>query len=109
MNKNIIAAAVAIALVTGMGIANAQTTTTTTTWSNDHGQVLQSYSTTQKYTPINDPAIVVNEGVVLPGTVEIHPLPPTIMVDQPNRYSYTIINQKPVVVERESRRVVRVW
>lgn len=109
MKKTIMAAAFAAALASSMGIANAQTATTTTTWSNEYGQVMQTYSTSQKYAPINDPALVVNEGVVLPGTVQVHPLPPTITIDQPNRYSYTIINQKPVVVDRETRRVIRVW
>ena len=33
----------------------------------------------------------------------------SMKVENPDRYSYTIINNKPMVVERSSRRVVHIW
>ncbi len=104
-----------LALVTalfaaGAGLASAQTTTTTTTtWSNDQGSVIREYSTTNKYSPIVDPTLKTDVGTTLPGTVTLYPLPDTIKVAEPDRYSYTIINQQPVVVERTTRKVVHTW
>lgn len=94
-------------LLAGAGIAGAQTTTTTTTWTNDQGTVLREYSTSQHYP--SSPATGVVVGSTLPGTVTVYPLPGTIKVQTPERYNYAIINNNPVVVERENRRVVHVW
>jgi cystathionine beta-lyase/cystathionine gamma-synthase len=38
-----------------------------------------------------------------------YPLPETIKVTEPTRYSYVIINDHPVVVEKTTRRVVHTW
>jgi hypothetical protein len=110
MKKSLLSIVTASVMLAGVGLASAQTTaTTTTTWTDSYGNTIREYSTTQKVKPIEDKSINVTVGGVLPGTVEIHPLPPTIKVDKPEMYSYTIINNKPVVVERASRRVVHVW
>jgi hypothetical protein len=45
----------------------------------------------------------------LPSTVQLYPLPETMQIQEPQRYSYTIINNEPVVVERTTRRVVHTW
>jgi len=107
MRKSILSLAVATTLLAGAGVATAQTTTTTT-WSNDHGTVIREYSTTQKYTPFSDPSVKVTVGTVLPGTVTVAPLPPTIVVPQRETYSYAIVNNQPVVVDR-GRKVIHVW
>jgi hypothetical protein len=65
--------------------------------------------TTKNYAPISDPTLKAEVGVVLPGTVAVYPLPETMKVQDPDRYSYTIINNTPMVVERSSRRIVHVW
>jgi hypothetical protein len=39
----------------------------------------------------------------------MYPLPSTIQVQSPDRYSYSIINEQPVVVERSSRKVIHTW
>jgi len=36
-------------------------------------------------------------------------LPDTVKVPTPERYSYSIINNHPVVVERSSRKVIHTW
>ncbi len=84
-------------------------TTTTTTWTAADGTVIKEYSTTQKYEPVAVPDFNAEVGVVLPQNVKVYSLPNTVKVQDPDRYSYTIINDQPVVVERSSRRVVHVW
>jgi hypothetical protein len=111
MRKTLLSAVAAVSLLAGAGLAVAQTSTatTTTTWTDAYGNTLREYSTTQKYKPVEDRTLKVTVGETLPSTVEVHPLPPTIKVDKPEMYSYTIVNNKPVVVERSSRRIVHVW
>lgn len=106
MNKLFATFAVA-ALASSIGVAAAQTsTTTTTTFSAQDGTVIREHSTTQKHTSFSDPNLNPSVGVVLPGTVQLHPLPPSVRVTTPEAYSYTIVNNRPIVVERTTRRVV---
>ena len=112
MNKTTLsslAAAAALAASIGFAAAQSATTSTTTTWSNDEGATIREYSTTKKYEPIQDPSVQVQVGTELPRTVELHPLPETMNVPERERYSYTIVNNHPVVVERSTRRVVHSW
>ncbi|HUB94917.1 MAG TPA: DUF1236 domain-containing protein [Stellaceae bacterium] len=100
----------ATVLVASVGMAAAQSsTTTTTTWSNDDGAMIRQYSTTEHYAPVTDPSITPSVGVELPSTVTVYPLPQSVTVDNPDQYSYTIINNHPVVVERTTRRVIHEW
>ena len=41
---------------------------------------------------------------VLPGTVTLYPLPDTMKVPEADHYSYGIVNDHPIVVERTTRR-----
>jgi hypothetical protein len=108
--KSLLSLIATTALVASAVPALAQSeTTTTTTWSNDEGPAITQYSTTQHYAPVMDPAIQANVGVVLPESVTVYPLPPTIHITNPDQYSYTIVNNRPVVVERTTRRVVHTW
>ena len=47
--------------------------------------------------------------MMLPGAITISPLPETMKVQNPDRYSYAIINGQPVVVERANRKVIYTW
>ena len=109
MRRSLLTIATAAVLLAGAGLASAQTTTTTTTWTNDQGAAITQYSTTQKYTSFSDPALKPTIGMALPGTVTIYPLPDTVKVETPDRYSYSIINDHPVVVERTTRKVIHTW
>jgi hypothetical protein len=102
-------AIVASALLAGAGLATAQTTTTTTTWNDDQGTAITQYSTTQKYTSFTDPALRPTIGMALPPAVTIYPLPSTVVVQSPDTYSYGIVNDRPVVIERTTRKVVHTW
>jgi hypothetical protein len=110
MRRSILFAAAATMLVAGMGFASAQTSTTTTsTWSNDQGSAFRTYSTTKKYTGFSDPAFKPTVGMELPASATVYALPDTIKVQSPDTYSYTIVNEHPVVVERSSRKIIRTW
>ena len=106
MRKSLFSIVTASALVSGAAMAD---TTTTTTWSNDQGSVIREYSTTKHYGSFSDPSLNPTVGMTLPSTVTVYPLPSTIQVPAPQTYSYSIINEHPVVIERGSRRVVHVW
>jgi integral membrane sensor domain MASE1 len=108
MRKSLFSIVTASALVAGAGLAVAQTsTTTTTTWTPQQGTAITQYSTTQHYQSFSQPGVTV--GAVLPQTVTVYPLPPSVEVPSPNSYSYTIVNNQPVVVDRTTRQVVHVW
>jgi hypothetical protein len=110
MKKSLFLIVTASVLLAGVGLASAQqTATTTTTWTNAQGTTIREYSTTQKYNSVVDPSLNTSVGVARPNTVTLYPLPQTINVPAADTYSYSIINDRPVVVERTTRKVVHVW
>jgi hypothetical protein len=110
MKKSLFAVVAASAFLAAAGVASAQNaTTTTTTWTADQGSAMTDYSTTQKYASFNDPNLQPAVGVVLPGTVTMYPLPTTVVTPDAAQYNYSIINGRPVVVERSTRKVVHTW
>jgi len=110
MNHITRAALFAAAMTLSAGaFAQSTTTSTTTTWTDDQGAAITSYSTTQKYPSITDPAMQPVVGTALPETVTVYSLPETIKVEDPSRYSYSIINNHPVLIDRLTRKVVHIW
>lgn len=109
MKKTLFSTVAAAALLVSMGVASAQTSTTTTTWTDAYGTTIREHSTTQKFKSVDDPSLRPQVGMVLPGTVTVAPLPETIVIPRRESYSYSIINNKPVVVERDSRKVIHVY
>jgi ABC-type glycerol-3-phosphate transport system substrate-binding protein len=110
MRKSLFSIAAAALLVASAGMAHAQSsTTTTTTWSNDEGPGLREYSTTRHYDTYQEPSWHAEVGAELPGNATMYPLPDTMHVPSADRYSYSIINNQPVVVERTTRKVVHTW
>ena len=110
MRKSLFSIVAASAFLAAAGLASAQTTTTTTTqWTPDEGTAMPTYSTTQKYQSFNDPTLAPTVGMALPQTVTVYPLPQTVVPPTPGTYSYTIINNEPVVVDTTTRKVVHTW
>ncbi len=110
MNKTLFSIAAASVLMAGVGVASADnTTTTTTTWSNDMGPAFTQYSTTRHYSSVNDPSLNPAVGAPLPQSVTVYPIPDTMHVPSAEQYSYSIVNNHPVVVERTTRKVVHTW
>jgi Protein of unknown function (DUF1236) len=98
------------AVLLSAGVASADTsTTTTTTWTNQEGAMIREQSVTKHYDTVTDPSMQATVGSEVPATVTMHPLPETVTVTDPDRYSYVVINDHPVVVERTTRRIVHVW
>ena len=108
MKRPVLSIAAASMIMAGVGLAYGQSTTTTT-WSNGDGTVLRNYSTTRHYQAFNDPAWRPDVGEELPNNATVYPLPDTMHVPSAERYSYSIINNQPVVVERTTRKVVHTW
>jgi hypothetical protein len=110
MRKPLLSVATAFVLLAGVGLAYGQsTTTTTTTWSNGDGTVIRNDSTTRHYQSFSDPSWHASVGSELPPNATVYPLPGTIQVPSSQQYSYSIINNEPVVVERTTRRVIHTW
>lgn len=111
MKKSLLSILAASAFFAAGGLAYAQTSTTTssTTWTTDQGSTFREYSTSKKYEGYRDPAMTPSIGMALPDKVTIYPLPETMKVPSSENYSYGMINDRPVVVERSSRKVVHTW
>ena len=110
MNKSLFSIATASLFALGVGVASADTTTsTTTTWTPDQGRSITQVLHDRKASSYNDPSVNPTVGIVLPPAVTIHPLPKTVEVPSPERYSYGIVNDHPVVVQRDNRTVVHTW
>lgn len=108
MRKSLLTIAAA-ALLASAGLASAQTTTTTTTWTTEQGPALRTYSTTEHYTNYSDPALRPSVGTMLPTGVQIYPLPQMFAAPDRETYSYGIVNDNPVIVERTTRKVIHTW
>jgi len=110
IRKSLFSIVTASALLAGAGLASAQTTTTTTTqWTPAQGTAMAQYSTTQKYQSFSDPALTPTVGMALPEAVTVYPLPTTVLAPPAGSYSYSIINNQPVVVDTTTRKVVHTW
>jgi hypothetical protein len=111
MRKSLFSIVTASALLVGAGLASAQTSTTTTTtqWTPDQGTAITQYSTSQHYQSYSDPALTPTVGTVLPGSVTVYALPQTVVPPTPGSYSYSVINNQPVVVDTTTRKVVHTW
>ena len=110
MRRSLFSIVTASVFVASVGLASAQTTTSTTsTWTQDQGPMIHQYSTTQHYSSFSDPSLKPDVGMELPGTVTLYPLPDTMKVPEADHYSYGIVNDHPVVVERTTRKVVHTW
>ncbi|MGB8842901.1 MAG: DUF1236 domain-containing protein [Aliidongia sp.] len=110
MRRSLFSLVTASVLLTGASFASAQTTSTTTsTWTNDQGAAITSYSTTQKYHSYAAPEFHATVGAELPRDASLYPLPETLQVPDADHYSYSIINDHPVIVERTTRKVVHSW
>ena len=110
MRRPLFSVAAATMLLAGVGLAYGQSsTTTTTTWTNEDGTVLRQESTTRHYSTYDDPRWRAEIGVELPSNVMVYSLPPSVPVPLSERYSYGVVNNNPVVVDRTTRRVIHTW
>lgn len=102
-----LAAAATAVMLSGAAFAqtSSTTTTTTTTISPTEEGAIRTYVTKERTVSIPPPSgFTVAQGAVLPPTVELHTLPPTVGVP----YSYSVIGGQTVVVNPGNREIVGV-
>lgn len=116
-----ILSAAAVALLAGLASASAQTVITTpqhgtgthgsVTFAPEHGAILREHATTQHFNSVQDPTVHVQVGGTLLPSVGLHPLPDRIVTQVPGArsYQYGIVNNRHVVVEPGTRRVMHVY
>jgi hypothetical protein len=76
----------------------------------EHGAMLRQHASSQRYAPVHDAGIHAQVGATIPSSVELHPLPDALLGQLPGarQYRYTVIGNRPVVVDPGSHRVVHV-
>lgn len=80
----------------------------TPTFTSEHRQMLQEHSSHQHYNSFRDPHFHAHAGAIVPEAVELHPLPDTLATRMPqgSHYEYGVVNDRPVIVDHSSRRVI---
>jgi hypothetical protein len=102
--KLLLAVAAAV-VISGTAFAQTSTTTTTTTISPSEEGAIRTYVTREHTESIPPPpGFTVAEGAVVPPSVSLYHLPPTVGVP----YDYSVIGGRTVVVNPGSREVVGV-
>lgn len=112
---------IALALLAGVAVTSAQTVVTTphgtetpggaVTFSSEHGSVIRQHATTQHYQSVHEPSFHGQVGATLPGSVQLHPLPDALVTQMPaaRQHQYTIVNDRPVIVDPSTRRVIHAF
>lgn len=99
MKRTIRPAIAALTIIFGANVAFAQAVVIAP----EQETVIREYVTKQKVTSVDVPEVSVSVGGTLPETVELHEIGvPDVS------YSYVVINGQTVLVEPESRKIVRV-
>jgi hypothetical protein len=99
--KKVLSPAIAsLMIAAGMAVASAQDMIIAP----EQETVIREYITTQKVAPIEAPADVqISVGSTLPDAVELH------AIDVPDvKYRFVVIGKQTVLVEPESRKIVRI-
>lgn len=100
-------------LLAGAGIASAQRhhDPGSVTFTPEHGDMLHQHAINQHYNSFRDPNFRAQVGATLPGPVQLHPLPDTLAPHVPSahQYRYGIVNDRPVIVDPSTRRVIHAF
>jgi hypothetical protein len=64
--------------------------------------------TRERVRTVPSASIDVNVGAVLPSEVEVYEVPAAVEIAPVRRYRYTVVNDRVVLVDPASRKVVRV-
>src|SRR5262249_47812075 len=109
MRKVLLSVVAALLLLGGAASAQTNSTASVPAWTADQGTAIKAYSESQKNTPFVDPNLKLSLGMELPEHVELHLLPETMKIPSSDLYSYAIINDHAVIVDRTTHKVVHVW
>lgn len=94
----------------GIGVAAAQTAALPPAgWTPEQGIAIRAYAESQKEPPFIDPNLKLSVGMELPANVTLYPVPETLKLPSAELYTYGIVNDRPLVVNRTTRKVVHIW
>ncbi len=97
-------------LWTGAGLVLAQTAALPPpAWTPEQGVAIRTYAESQGKPPFVDPSLKLSVGIKLPNNVTLFPLPETMKIPSAELYTYGIVNDRAVVVDRMTRKVVHLW
>ena len=107
MKKFLVGSAIATAMLAtaGAGVAQTMTTTTTTrstTLAPEQRTIVQEYVVQQQRPSVTVENYEVRTGTVLPPSVQFYSVP---QVDQ---YRYSVVNNRQVIVDPQTRQVIEV-
>ncbi|WP_192177448.1 DUF1236 domain-containing protein [Mesorhizobium amorphae] len=98
MRRHLTAAAAGFLLVAGIGAAAADTVVIQP----EQETVIREYVKKQPLASVKLPGVELNIGTALPDTVELHEVPNV-------KYRYTVIDNRTVVVDPDTRTVIKVY
>ncbi|MFN4922148.1 DUF1236 domain-containing protein [Bradyrhizobium sp.] len=77
----------------------------------EHGAILHEHASSQHFDSVHEPGFHAEVGGHLPGSVSLHPLPDRFVTQVPgaHAYQYGIVNDRRVIVEPRSRRIMHVY
>lgn len=78
-------------------------------WTKEQGVAIRTYSSAQKDVPFFDPNLKLEPGVELPQNATLHLIPETLKVGSPELHAYSIVNDRAVLVDRATRKVIHIW
>ncbi|RVC58528.1 MAG: DUF1236 domain-containing protein [Mesorhizobium sp.] len=97
MRMHLTAAAAGLLLLAGIGVAAADTVVIQP----EQETVIKEYVKKQPLASVKLPGVELNVGTALPDTVELHEVPNV-------KYRYTVIDNRTVVVDPETRTVIKI-
>ncbi|MDX8542065.1 DUF1236 domain-containing protein [Mesorhizobium abyssinicae] len=97
MRMHLTAAAAGLLLLAGIGVAAADTVVIQP----EQETVIKEYVKKQPLASVKLPGVELNIGTALPDTVELHEVPNV-------KYRYTVIDNRTVVVDPETRKVIKI-
>ncbi|MDX8436956.1 DUF1236 domain-containing protein [Mesorhizobium abyssinicae] len=97
MRMHLAAAAAGFLLLAGIGAAAADTVVIQP----EQETVIKEYVKKQPLASVKLPGVELNIGTALPDTVELHEVPNV-------KYRYTVIDNRTVVVDPETRKVIKI-
>lgn len=109
MKAAILSTVAAVALLAGVGALAQSNTAAIPALTKDQGLAIRAYSESQRDVPFFDPNIRLEEGVELPQNATLHLIPDTIKIGTPETHAYAIVNDRAVLVDRATRKVIHVW
>lgn len=113
MRRLLLVSSAAAVVLAGAAMASAQDHhhPGTVTFSPEHGHMISQHATTHHHGSFHDPHFHAQAGVALPDSIQIHPLPDTLVPHVPSAhlYRYGIVNDRPVIVDHSTRRVIHAF